>query len=710
MDAITCNQCVLVIGEAGCGKSTTVRYVADSFIQRQTDYMIKKITTFSEIDPDPSQKTLYIFYDAFGVFNYDKSFTDVLEHYSDFELLLKRKQSKLIMTSRSSVYKKLENFHFSVVVSVIDLNYESLTLSNHERKNIYEKICCPTLAEHLTMAVKCKHASFPLLCKLFFDFPELQESPNRLFENPVDAFLHFLNYLKETSILTYSLLVCVALHGKIDSPLDSEKNNPRNMELALQAFQEDTGITMTKEMLFEEFKEFVKETRWFKQLKESNFYSFRHKFVHEIVVYHYGRNHVDDLLAVMGSNFISEKIRLDDGMNMNTNELLLYVDVSKLKNRFFHDIRYYVNYLYVFSNNCWKSKSFCNAFRSELQIKERSDIDDLFWKWQDENISSHSYKIELSKRKEKNYISLKRDDSEWFRDKLLEDRTETVSENKIEYEKKIKAVSWVLGFGIYQILPELLTDQRDAKKMKNMWATDELEKIRFLILAIFSQSKECFNIALNFAGRINLNKTCSSKDMERDMRNKHKNFTPLTAACYKGFSEAIKELVIKGSNVNCKDKNGSVPFVLACRFASTSDCMYLIEKGANFGSTTGNGVTPLIAAVMGQNTELVAFLLNTHNLKANQYSSKRKSPLYYAAKIGSLDIVKLLTEKNASVNIPDEEERTPLYWAAWNGFYAIVEYLINSGANVNQCNRKGKSPLYCASKRGRLNIVKILLV
>lgn len=709
MDAITCNQCVLVIGEAGCGKSTTVRYVADSFIQRQTDYMIKKITTFSEIDPDPSQKTLYIFYDAFGVFNYDKSFTDVLEHYSDFELLLKRKQSKLIMTSRSSVYKKLENFHFSVVVSVIDLNYESLTLSDHERKNIYEKICCPTLAEHLTMAVKCKHASFPLLCKLFFDFPELQESPNRLFENPIDAFLHFLNYLKETSILTYSLLVCVALHGKIDSPLDSEKNNPRNMELALQAFQEDTGITMTKEMLFEEFKEFVKETRWFKQLKESNFYSFRHKFVHEIVVYHYGRNHVDDLLAVMGSNFISEKIRLDDGMNMNTNELLLYVDVSKLKNRFFHDIRYYVNYLYVFSNNCWKSKSFCNAFRSELQIKERSDIDDLFWKWQDENISSHSYKIELSKRKEKNYISLKRDDSEWFRDKLLENRTETVSENKIEYEKKIKAVSWVLGFGIYQILPELLTDQRDAKKMKNMWATDELEKIRFLILAIFSQSKECFNIALNFAGRINLNKTCSSKDMERDMRNKHKNFTPLTAACYKGFSEAIKELVIKGSSVNCKDKNGSVPFVLACRFASTSDCMYLIEKGANFGSTTGNGVTPLIAAVMGQNTELVAFLLNTHNLKANQYSSKRKSPLYYAAKIGSLDIVKLLTEKNASVNIPDEEERTPLYWASWNGLYAIVEYLINSGANVNHCNRKGKSPLYCASKRGRLNIVKILL-
>lgn len=709
MDAITCNQCVLVIGEAGCGKSTTVKYVADSFIQRQSDYKIKIVTTFSVIDPDPSQKTLFIFYDAFGVFNCDKSFTDVLEHYRDIELLLKRKHTKLIMTSRSSVYNKLENFHFSVVVCVIDLNKESLTLLDQERKNIYETICTPTLAEHLTMAVKCKHASFPLLCKLFVDFPELQESPNRLFEKPIDAFLQFLNFIKETNILAYRLLVCVAMHGKIDCPLDSEKNNPRNMELALQAFLQDSSITMTNEKIFEKFKEFVKEKRWFKQLKESNFYSFRHKFLHEIVAYHYGQDHVDGLLAAMGSNFISEKIKLDEGMDKDSNKLFLFVDVSSLKNRMFHDIRYHVNNLHVFTHKCWENKSFCNAFRSELQSKDRSDIDDLFWKWQDGNISSRSYKIELSKRKGKNYISLKHDDSEWFRHKLLEDRTETVSENKIEYIKKMKAVSWVLGYGIYQILPELLTDQKDAKKMTNMWATDELEKIRFLILAIFSQSLECFHIALNLAGLKNLNKTCSSKDMKREMRNKHKNFTPLTAACYKGFSEAIKELVKKGSDVNCMDKNGSKPFVLACRFASTSDCVYLIGKRAELRSSAGNGVTPLIAAVMGQNTELVAILLDTHGLEVNQYSSKRKSPLYYAAKKGSLDIVKLLIEKNASINTPDEEERTPLYWASQNGFYDIVEYLINSDANVNQCNKKGKSPLYCASKRGHLNIVKLLL-
>lgn len=119
-------------------------------------------------------------------------------------------------------------------------------------------------------------------------------------------------------------------------------------------------------MLNEEFKEFVKKIRWFKQFKESNFYLFWYKFVYEIVVYYYGLNYVDDLLVVMGFNFILEKIRLGDGRNMNKNELFFDVNVLKFKNRLFYDIYYYVNYLYVFLNNYWKSKFFCDVIWLEL--------------------------------------------------------------------------------------------------------------------------------------------------------------------------------------------------------------------------------------------------------------------------------------------------------------------------------------------------------
>lgn len=116
---------------------------------------------------------MYIFYDVFGIFNCDNLFIDVLDYYRDIELLLKCKYLKFIMMSRRFVYKKLEKFNFFVVVSVIDLNSELFLLSDYEKKNIYEKICCLVFVEYLIMVVKCKYVFFLFFCELFFDFFEL---------------------------------------------------------------------------------------------------------------------------------------------------------------------------------------------------------------------------------------------------------------------------------------------------------------------------------------------------------------------------------------------------------------------------------------------------------------------------------------------------------------------------------------------------------
>lgn len=52
-----------------------------------------------------------------------------------------------------------------------------------------------------------------------------------------------------------------------------------------------------------------------------------------------------------------------------------------------------------------------------------------------------------------------------------------VSESEIKYEMKIKVVSWVFGFGIYQIFFYLFIDQMDVKEMLNRWKIGVLEKI-----------------------------------------------------------------------------------------------------------------------------------------------------------------------------------------------------------------------------------------
>lgn len=711
-DAITKNQCVLIHGEAGCGKSALMNHVARSL--QQNDYVLKPVTKFSDIDPDTSleSKTLYLFDDAFGIFNCDISFIDTLEHYSDVEVLLRHKHSKLLLTSRSSVYRKIEKFNFSVVFHVIDLNDPTLSLNNDEKKGIIQSICRKPSAEYLDKAGKCEHNSFPLLCVLFSDYHGLQESPHNFFVNPNKAFLSFLDTLQNTEILTYYSLVFVALNGRIRSPLDYANDSNVNEKLIFvkQACTQHCNENFSFEDLAKEIKKLVEDTHWFKK-DDCDLYIFRHTFVYEIVAYHYGKNNIKDILACVGCSFIAEKILLENEINEEyPTHLTLLVDIEKLQERLLADIRDMENFD-VFTNACWENSSFCKTFQRTLQEFTKLDIDELFWgsKYAQIVTSTCIYGTKLSEKKEKGYISLRHNESEWFRQKLLEDRSEKVIENSIQFGREIKAISWVIGYNISEILSDILNIKKGNRKIKPESVFDSIEQIRLLTLAILSENEDCFDIVLNYVDLQNINSNClSSSSLDQPTYNKHRKFTPLTIACYKGFSAAIRKLVERGCEVNLKDQNGSMPLVLACRFASYSDCMYLVQKGTNLNCTNKSGVTPLIASIMSRNADIVNFLLE-NNVAINQCTVRGKSPLYYAAKRGCSEIVGILIKKEASVNICDKAGKSPLYWTAQNGYLNIAKILIDNNADVNQCDSKGKSPLYCASKRGHLKIVKLLI-
>lgn len=704
-DAITKNQCVLIHGEEGCGKSALMNHVARSL--QQNDYVLKSISKFSEIDPDQSleSKTLYLFDDAFGIFNCDISFIDTLEHYSDVEVLLRHRHSKLLLTSRSSVYRKPEKFNFSVVFHVIDLNDPILSLNDDEKKGIFQSICRKPPAEYLDKAGTCKDHSFPLLCVLFSDFPELQESPRNFFVHPNKAFLYFLDTLQNAELLTYYSLAFVVLNGRIRCPLDYANDNNVNEKLILVK-QACPQHNFSIEDLAEEIKKLVEDTRWFKK-DDCDLYTFRHTFVYEIVAYHYGKNNIKDILACMGCSFIAEKVLLENEINEEyPTQFTLLVDIEMLQERLLADIRDMENFD-VFTNACWKNLSFCNTFQRTLLEFTKLNIDELFLGSKYAESVTSTYGTKLSEKKEKCYISLRYNESEWFRQKLLEDRSEKVIENSIQFGRKIKAISWVIGYEIFRILPDILKIKKGNRKPESVF--DSVEQIRLLTLAILSENEDCFDTVLNYVDIQNINSNClSSSCLDQQMYNKHRKFTPLTIACYKGFSAAIRKLVEIGSDVNLMDQNGSIPLVLACRFASYSDCTYLEKKVTNLNCTNKNGVTPLIAGVMGRNTDIVNFLLE-NNVAINQCTVRRKSPIYYAAKRGCSDIVGLLIKKEASVNICDKAGKSPLYWTAQYGFLSIAKILIDNKADVNKCDSRGKSPLYCASKRGHLQIVKLLI-
>lgn len=215
-----------------------------------------------------------------------------------------------------------------------------------------------------------------------------------------------------------------------DCPLDYVKNTNINKKLTLvkQACTQHCDEHFSFENLVEEIENLVKNTRWF-QRGDCDMYSFRHTFVYEIVAYHFGKNNKNTLLANMGYNYIAEKVPLVNEMNEECQTgLSLPVDINTLQERLLADIRDMKNFD-VFTNACWENLSFCNTFQRSLQELRMLDIEKLFWGSKNAENVTGIYGTKLSEN-EKSYIPLEYNESEWFRQKLLGDRSEKIIEKK----------------------------------------------------------------------------------------------------------------------------------------------------------------------------------------------------------------------------------------------------------------------------------------
>lgn len=82
-------------------------------------------------------------------------------------------------------------------------------------------------------------------------------------------------------------------------------------------------------------------------------------------------------------------------------------------------------------------------------------------------------------------------------------------------------------------------------------------------------------------------------------------------------------------------------------------------------------------------------------------------PLYIAACVGNLEMVKLLKEFGAYIDARSGAN-TPLMIAAFLGYYNIVEYLVKAGAATFLKDAYGQTPLMLAKKFDYLNIIKFL--
>lgn len=94
----------------------------------------------------------------------------------------------------------------------------------------------------------------------------------------------------------------------------------------------------------------------------------------------------------------------------------------------------------------------------------------------------------------------------------------------------------------------------------------------------------------------------------------------------------------------------------------------------------------------------------------NDYDSRGKTPLLYAASVGHLETVMNILKAGANVSKPAKRSSdTALFYAAELGHDVVVAELIKAGANVDVVSSHGTTPIFSACQAGYTRTVAVLL-
>lgn len=189
-------------------------------------------------------------------------------------------------------------------------------------------------------------------------------------------------------------------------------------------------------------------------------------------------------------------------------------------------------------------------------------------------------------------------------------------------------------------------------------------------------------------------------------------FTPellLQNAIKAGQLDDVRTIVSAGTDVNMQMSDGVTPLHMAVINNQENIAAVLIQAGAKVNATdTTTLATPLHLAALYGREELAKMLIQKG---ANVNASMRFgiTPLLVAAQFGQPQIVQLLLDKKANINVADQEGFTALHFAAQNGDEVLAKMLIENGANINLQDKTNKAtPLGVALENNQTNVAQLL--
>jgi ankyrin repeat protein len=281
---------------------------------------------------------------------------------------------------------------------------------------------------------------------------------------------------------------------------------------------------------------------------------------------------------------------------------------------------------------------------------------------------------------------------------------------------------------------EYCTDSRYDQRIRNILSsTDEIDLATSCVNYLIGEGADVSAVIRRY---ISKRKTGASELRLAELNALYNRigWTPLHLAIARHEAERAASLVMHGADVNARAANGQTPLHIAARGDSGAVQALLGWKADpntrdNVGRTpmqiaatnsygesmeialVAGGATPstVLEAALADRADLVDAILNENPASVNMRTASQETSLHEVARLGYVDIVRVLLAHGADIGARDSSGDTSLHLAARLGHVEVARTLLAHGAEIDARDSNQLTPLHEAVRYRQPEIVKLLL-
>ena len=698
LESIKKEQCVMITGPFGSGKSMTVFYVAlrledvdgfDIMIVSDLDDIIKYATD--------KKKQLFVIDDMFGKYSLNDHNTGWWNRQANLvkQVLSKNVNMKLLMTSRSPIYQPtiLDNIDLSYVhCSLIS---DNLKLTVEERRKIVQSYHSD-LNDRLSDEVIMMYSFFPSLCGTL---PEAAvKRYDEYFKIPCTFLFAEMQCFKAYDVDYIALALLVVKDDNVDSNILKDVNEKENNMLNDLSTELCHTICPHKQLLLESLSKldgtYVKKT--------DNGFTCIYKNLFDIIAFCIGSSIIRTVLKHGSSSFIKERLQFKS-LNVKHDPLTIMLPPENedlyfqrllidMKKGLVWDV--FSSLQSTFPEFREKLIAYMQKHRKVLYLNDGNNGSTVLHVAAAKGYSDYaSFFIEVEKSKVnrgdksgKIPLHLACEKGHFGMAKLLLD-------NRAFFDKTDNDEQTPLDIACskgYSEIVNLLLAKMARIKQRNKDLRTALH------VSANNGNKTITKLLLNHGAKVNLTD--------------ENGFTPLHLAAIKDHVDIINLLLEYMADIDCCDNTDKTPLFIAChkkKFSAASD---LIKHQADINKTSLENDSPLHAACQTGCKQIVQLLLD-NKVDYNQRNKSGNTPLHVACENGNLDCVGILLQSRSKgvINKGNKDKSTPLHLACQSGRKDVVTFLLENGASINQGDKKETTPLFESCRKGDGHITELLL-